>query len=117
MLLTFVVVFGSLGVRNHHNFGTWSYDMAIYDQSFWQVSRGGSFVSVRGMNFWGHHLNLVAVLFAPFYWLGAGPAFLYVAQATVLGLAAWPAYLIARDAFRAPWKRAGRWTRSASAWG
>ncbi|MGH2475109.1 MAG: DUF2079 domain-containing protein, partial [Candidatus Limnocylindrales bacterium] len=53
--------------------------------------------------FWAHHVNLVAVLFAPFYWLGAGPSFLYVAQAFVIGLGALPVYLIARDRFSRPW--------------
>ena len=78
--------------------------MGIYDQGFWLVSRGGqSFVTVRGLEFWGHHVNLVALLFAPFYWLGAGPSFLYVAQAFALGLGALPVYLIARDRFERPW--------------
>ena len=96
-------VFGSLGVQNQNNFGTWAYDMAIYDQGFWLVSRGQSFMTVRGLDFWGHHLNLIAYAFAPFYWLGAGPSFLYVVQAIVLALGAWPVYLIARDLFRRPW--------------
>ena len=99
----FVIVFARLGVQNHRNFGTWSYDMGIYDQGFWLVSRGHSFMSVRGMNFWGHHLNLIVVAFVPFYWLGAGPTFLYVVQAIFLGSAAIPVYLIARDKFRTPW--------------
>lgn len=99
----FVIVFGGLGVQNHRNFGTWSYDMGIYDQGFWLVSRGESFMSVRGMNFWGHHLNVIVILFVPFYWLGAGPEFLYVAQAVFLAAAAIPTYLIARDKFRTPW--------------
>ena len=60
-------------------------------------------MTVRGLEFWGHHLNLVALLFAPFYWLGAGPAFLYIVQAFVLGLGALPVYLIARDRFGRPW--------------
>jgi uncharacterized membrane protein len=58
---------------------------------------------VRGLEFWGHHVNLVVLLFVPFYWLGAGPAFLYVVQATVMGLGALPVYLLARDRFRSPW--------------
>ena len=37
----FAMVFGRLGVQHHRNFGTWSYDMGIYDQGFWLVSRGG----------------------------------------------------------------------------
>jgi hypothetical protein len=51
-VLLFVLVFGRLGVQHHNNFGTWSYDMGIYDQGFWLVSRGGqSFMTVRGMEF------------------------------------------------------------------
>ncbi len=100
----FAVVFGSLGVQHHRNFGTWAFDMGIYDQGFWLVSqRGGGFVTVRGLEFWGHHVNLIAFAFAPFYWLGAGPSFLYVVQATVLGAGAIPTYLIARDRFANPW--------------
>jgi uncharacterized membrane protein len=102
--LLFAMVFGRLGVQHHDNFGTWSYDMGIYDQGFWLVSRGGqSFMTVRGMEFWGHHLNLIVVAFVPFYWLGAGPSFLYVAQAIGLAVAAFPIYLIARDRFAKPW--------------
>lgn len=103
-IIIFASVFGSLGVQNHNNFGTWSYDMGIYDQGFWLASRfGDTFMSVRGLDFWGHHVNLIAYAFVPFYWLGAGPSFLYVVQACVLGLGAAPVYLIARDKFRTPW--------------
>ena len=102
--LLFALVFGKLGVDHHNNFGTWSYDMGIYDQGFWLVSRGGqSFMTVRGMEFWGHHLNLVVLGYVPFYWLGAGPAFLYVSQAVGLAVGAFPVYLIARDRFSKPW--------------
>ncbi len=102
--LAWILVFGRLAVANHRNFGTWSYDMGIYDQGFWLVSRGGStFMTVRGLDFWGHHFNPVALAFAPFYWLGAGPSFLYAVQAIALGLGAVPTYLIARDRFNTPW--------------
>ena len=104
MTVAWVVLFGRLAVQNHRNFGTWSYDMGIYDQGFWLVSQGGStFMTVRGLDFWGHHLNLIAFAFTPFYWLGAGPSFLYAAQAVALGLGAVPTYLIARDRFERPW--------------
>jgi uncharacterized membrane protein len=99
----FSLLFGWLGVRHHGNYGTWSYDMGIYDQGFWQVSRGRNFMTVRGLNFWGHHLNAVVVAFVPFYWLGAGPSFLYVVQAGALGAGAIPVYLIARDRFARQW--------------
>ena len=102
--VVFMSVFGALGVQNHRNFGTWSYDMAIYDQATWLLSRGGdTFMSVRGLDVWGHHVNPILYLLVPFYWFGAGPSFLYVAQAVALGAAAWPTYLIARDRFDSPW--------------
>jgi uncharacterized membrane protein len=102
--LLFALVFGKLGVQQYHRFGSWSYDMGIYDQGFWLVSRGRqSFMTVRGLEFWGHHLNLIVLAFAPFYWLGAGPAFLYVAQAVGLAVGAFPVYLIARDRLAKPW--------------
>jgi uncharacterized membrane protein len=101
--LAFAVLFGALGVRNHQNFGTWSYDMGIYDQGLWLLSRGHSFMTVRGLDFWGHHVNLIGIAFVPFYWLGAGPSFLYVVQACALALGAVPVYLIARDRFEQAW--------------
>ena len=37
--LLFAIIFGSLGVKRQDTFGTWSFDMGIYDQGFWQVAR------------------------------------------------------------------------------
>lgn len=103
-IVVFWIVFGRLGQLHHRNYGTWSFDMAIYDQSFWQMARGGTFTTVRGLPIWGHHVNLVGYLYVPFYWLGvAGPTFLMVTQAIVLGLAGLPTYLLARDRFRSEW--------------
>ena len=99
----FAFVFGRLGMQNHRNFGTWSFDMGIYDQAFWLVSRGKSWITVRGIDMWGHHTNLIAFAYAPFYWLGAGPSFLYVSQAIALGAGAIPVYLIACDRLKSNW--------------
>ncbi len=102
--VTFGVIFGRLGVRHHTNFGTWSFDMGIYDQAFWLMSRfDKTFLTVRGLENWGHHINLVGYLFAPAYWFGAGPRFLYVAQAVIIGLGGVPVYLIARDRLENAW--------------
>jgi uncharacterized membrane protein len=102
-VVIFTIVFARLGVRRHDTFGTWAFDLGIYDQGFWLVSRGKSFITVRGIDFWGHHVNLIALAFAPFYWLGAGPAFLITVQAGALGAGAIPTYLIARDRIKSPW--------------
>ncbi len=104
LVIAWAIVFGSLGVQNQRNFGTWSYDMGIYDQAIWLVSQGGNtFMSVRGLDVWGHHVNLIFYALVPLYWLGAGPSTLYVVQAICLALGAVPTYLIARDLFKSSW--------------
>ncbi len=102
-IVIWATVFSVLGVRNHRNFGTWAYDMAIYDQAFWLVSEGGStFMTVRGLDVWGHHVNLIAYAFAPFYRFGAGPEFLYVVQNVSIAFGALPVYLIVKERFGKP---------------
>ncbi len=111
MLLTgaamalFVVTFSLLAIHRHRRFGTWGFDLGIYDQAFWLMSRGESFITIRGMNLWGHHFNLIGLLFVPFYRLGAGARFLLVVQVLSLSVAAIPAYRLARKRFNS--ERAG----------
>lgn len=103
-VVVFWIVFGRLSQLHHRNFGTWSFDMAIYDQAFWQMAHGRGFSTVRGLPIWGHHINLIGYVYVPFYWLGiAGPTLLMVTQAMVLGLGGIPAYLLARDRLGNPW--------------
>lgn len=99
----YTLVFSVLTVRNFRYYGNWAFDMAIYDQAFWLVSQfGDTFMTVRGMDVWGHHVTLIAYLFAPFYWLGVGPEALLVAQSFGLALGALPVYLIARHRLGRP---------------
>jgi uncharacterized membrane protein len=106
LVALYVVVFGWLTVRQHARFATFGFDMGIHDQGIWLLSRFEEpFVTVRGLHYLGHHLNLVCLLFVPAYWLGAGPSFLYVVETVALGLGAVPVYLLARDvlAGRSAW--------------
>ncbi len=94
----YVVVFGTLTWRQQSNFGTFGFDMGIYDQGIWLVSRFKEpFLTVRGLNYFGHHVNIITLLFVPFYWLGAGPHFLYLVETLVMAIGAIPIYLLARD--------------------
>ena len=74
MVGTYVGVFGSLTWHQQSNFGTFGFDMGIYDQAIWLLSRfKDPFVTVRGLEYFGHHVNPITVLFVPAYCLGAGP--------------------------------------------
>lgn len=104
MIGSFVVVFGTLTWRQHTNYGTFGFDMGLHDQGIWLTSRlRDPFVTVRGMNYYGHHVNLVSILYAPLYWLGAGPRVLSLTQAMALATGAVPLYLLTRWRTGSPW--------------
>jgi uncharacterized membrane protein len=104
LVSVYAAVFGFLVYRQHSNFGTFGFDIGIHDQGIWLSSRGRSpFVTVRGLDYFAHHVNLISLAFAPFYWLGAGPHFLIVVHTAVVALGAVPLWLLARDRLGRPW--------------
>jgi len=94
----FGVAYGLYGLFRHWNFGSSAFDLGIFDQVVWHLSRfeaPGS--SIRGFsNFLGDHFFPVIVLFAPFYWIRPGPDTLIVVQALGSALSIIPVYLFAR---------------------
>jgi uncharacterized membrane protein len=108
MVLLYVAYFGDLTWRQQSNFGTFGFDMGIFDQEIWEASRFGStFLTTRGLSMWANHVNPIIYLLVPFYWLGAGPHFLYLAQTVVLAAGAIPLWLLARDRFGDSWLALG----------
>src|SRR3712207_7854752 len=70
----FLCFFFSSRRRHTRYWRDWSSDVCSSDL------RGEMFVTVRGLNVLGHHMNLALYLLAPFYRIGAGPEFLAFAQ-------------------------------------
>jgi uncharacterized membrane protein len=104
MVACYWAVFGFLVYRQHSNFGTFGFDIGIHDQGIWLTSRGMSpFVTVRGLDYFAHHVNLISLVFVPFYWLGAGPHLLIVVHTLAVAAGAIPLWLIARDRIGSPW--------------
>lgn len=97
------VVFGVLVWRRHDRFGSFGFDMGIFDQAVWLAAHGRSFITVRGLDVFGHHANVAFYLLAPFSWLGAGPQFLNLFQVAALSLSAVPLYLLGRFRGLSPW--------------
>jgi len=98
---TFIV----LGWMRHARFSTFGFDLGIYDQGVWLLSRlKDPFVTVRGLELFGHHVNPVLLAIAPFYRLGGGPELLLVVQVLAQASGAVAVFLLARD------RLGGRWT-------
>jgi uncharacterized membrane protein len=95
---SFALVYGPLVHLRQDRFGSFSFDMAIFDQATWLIAQGDRlFMSIRGLDVLGHHANMGLWLVAPFYRLGAGPHFLNAMQVGSLALGAIPVFLIARE--------------------
>lgn len=100
MVSAWSVIFIVLGSMRHNRFGTFGFDLGIYDQGIWLTSRlHDPFMTVRGLNLYGHHFDAIFLLIAPFYWFGAGPIFLLVMQVLAQASGALAVYLLARDRF------------------
>jgi uncharacterized membrane protein len=100
----YVLILGTLTWAQQSNFGTYGFDMGLYDQGIWLLSRFEEpFLTGRGLNFFAHHVNPITLLFVPAYWLGAGPHFLYLVETVWMALGAVPVWLLARDRLGSSW--------------
>lgn len=102
--LAYVGCLGYLTVRNHYGFGTAGFDIGIFDQGVWLLSRLQiPFVTVRGLHLFGDHTSFVLLALVPLYWVFPSAAVLLVVQSLALGAGAVPAFLIAREKLRSEW--------------
>jgi len=104
VISAYILVFGFLTWNQQSNFGTFGFDMGIYDQGIWLLSRfENPFITVRGLPYFGHHANFSTLLLVPFYWLGAGPRFLYITETIMLAAGAMPLWLLGRHLLNNAW--------------
>jgi uncharacterized membrane protein len=97
----YMIVFIRWALLAHYGFETYGFDLAIFDQGIWLLSRFEEpFVTVLGLNLFGDHTSFLLLLLVPFYWLVPSASILLSAQAIALGAAAFPAFLIAREKLR-----------------
>ena len=101
----YVVAFLSLTLRLYDRYATTTYDLSIFDQAAWLISRGHSpFVTVRGLPLLADHFSLILYPLAPLYWLWPSAKMLLVVQNLALALGALPLYALARKRLgSAPW--------------
>jgi uncharacterized membrane protein len=92
----YVVWFGLLSVQVHDGYGTPGYDMGIFDQGVWLLSRfHAPFVTVMGRNLFGDHTSFILLLAVPLYWVWPHAQTLLILQTCLLAAAAVPIYLLA----------------------
>ena len=102
-MAVWIVTFSVLVYLKHDRFGSVDFDMGIHDQSIWLLAHLRGFMTVRGLQVFGHHATPGYFLFVPFYWLGAGPHLLNITQVCVAASGAVPVYLLARFRTGSAW--------------
>ena len=66
----YIIRFSLLSVQVHDGYGTPGYDMGIFDQGIWLLSRfHAPFVTVMGRNLFGDHTSFILLLAVPLYWV------------------------------------------------
>lgn len=86
-----------LAVDMYNGLGTFAYDVGLYDQGIWLLSRGHApFVTLMGRNLFGDHASLILLLLVPVYWVAPGVPTLLVLQSCAVACGAVPLYLFAR---------------------
>ncbi len=97
LIVAYAVRFSLLSVQVHDGYGTPPYDMALFDQGIWLLSRfHAPFVTVMGRDLFGDHTCFILLLVVPLYWIYPHAQALLVLQSCVLAAAAIPIYLLAR---------------------
>lgn len=104
IFIVYVSVFSAAAIRTLNDFGMPGFDIGIFDQGVWLLSRfKAPFVTVRGLNLFGDHTSFILLPLVPLYWLFSSASVLLVAQSVALGLGALPVFLIAREKLRNEW--------------
>lgn len=96
------VTYGTLSVLRHESYHSFGFDLALFDQVFWNTTQGRLFESTMSQalpvphSLLGDHFSPIFLAVMPFYFAFPHPETLLVIQTLGLALGAWPVYLLAK---------------------
>ncbi len=83
----------------YYTFSFCGYDLGIFDQSLWNTINNKKFFynPLEGNNHFQSHFQPILLLILPFYFFYQSPVTLLIIQSIILGLGAFPIYLLSKD--------------------
>ena len=103
-IAVYTLIFSLIASWKYFNFGYNALDLAIINQVFYNSSLGNFFASsIHPSSYLGDHFTPFLFILLPFYSLAKSPLTLLLGQTVILGLSAWPLYLIARKIINNHW--------------
>ena len=93
--LAFAAIYAAIGLVRHAHFGSNAYDLGIFDQMVWHLSRFEAPAStIHGLsNMFGDHFSPIHILYVPLSWLWSSAQSLIVTQAIAFGLSIVPVWI------------------------
>jgi uncharacterized membrane protein len=97
LVAAFFLIYALIGLTRHWQFRSSAYDLGIYDQFLWHLSRFETPASsVRGMpNLFADHFHPILLLLVPAFWAAPAAETLITAQAFLFAISIVPVYLFA----------------------
>ncbi len=99
LVASFAIAYALYGIVRHWHFETSAYDLGIFDQAIWHLSRFEAPAStISGFNnILGDHFYPIIALLAPLYWVSPHPETLIVAQAVLFAVSLVPVFIFLAD--------------------
>jgi len=98
LVVAFAAAYALVGLFKHWHFDSSAYDLGIFDQVIWRLSRFDAPTSSLkgGLNIFGDHFHPIIALLAPVYWIAPRVEALIVAQSVLLAASIVPVFAFAR---------------------
>lgn len=94
LILFFTFVYSFVSIIRHNNFESFGFDLGIFDQEIWLLSRFKyPYSTIKQMVIWGDHFSPSIVLLAPLYYLFDVRGLLFF-QSMIVCLGGVPIYLL-----------------------
>ena len=96
-IFLYFIIFSWLSFKKYQGFDYNSFDLAIFNQVFFNTAHGRLFdLTINLHNYLGDHFEPMILLLLPFYLSKSSPVTLLFLQSAIIALSAWPLYLIAK---------------------
>jgi uncharacterized membrane protein len=94
-MMWYFLHFAHLTTDIHRGYGDSAFDIGLYDQGVWLLSRfRAPYVTLMGRNLFGDHTQFSLLVLVPLYWIHGGADTLLYVQALMMALGAIPVYML-----------------------
>lgn len=104
IVVLWTVWMGYLALHRFHGLGFGAFDLGIFDQGLWLLSRFEEpFITLRGLHLFADHASYILLVMVPIYWVLPHAEVLVVLCALIPAVAGWLSFVIARGEGLRPW--------------